>query len=79
MGLAAALGLAIWCGSGLGHFMTGSSQVLLTLVLGFGVAALLFLVSEDLLAEAHQQEGTPLVTAFFLIGFLVPFFISYLD
>lgn len=39
--------------------------------LSFGVAALLYLVTEELLAEAHETEDTPLITASFFIGFLV--------
>ncbi len=40
-------------------------------VLSFGVAALLYLVTEELLVEAHEVPETPLITATFFIGFLV--------
>jgi ZIP family zinc transporter len=43
---------------------------LLDLVLAFGLAALLFLVTEQLLVEAHKEPETPLSTALFFIGFL---------
>ena len=40
-------------------------------VLGFGSAALLYLVTEELLVEAHEVPETPLATASFFVGFLV--------
>jgi ZIP family zinc transporter len=43
---------------------------LLDLILAFGLAALLFLVTEQLLVEAHKEPETPLSTALFFIGFL---------
>lgn len=39
-------------------------------VLGFAVAALLYLVTEELLVEAHEVPETPLSTAAFFVGFL---------
>ncbi|CDZ76970.1 ZIP Zinc transporter [Legionella massiliensis] len=39
-------------------------------ILAFGVAALLYLVTEELLTEAHEHEETPLITTCFFIGFL---------
>lgn len=39
--------------------------------LGFAVAALLYLVTEELLVEAHEVPETPLSTAAFFIGFLM--------
>jgi ZIP family zinc transporter len=44
---------------------------LLDLILAFGLAALLFLVTEQLLVEAHREPETPLSTALFFVGFLV--------
>ena len=41
------------------------------LLLGFGCAALLYLVTEELLVEAHEVPETPLATASFFVGFLV--------
>ena len=40
-------------------------------VLGFGSAALLYLVTEELLVEAQEVPETPLATASFFVGFLV--------
>lgn len=42
-----------------------------TAALGFGEAALLYLVTEELLREAHEQKDTIFTTAVFFIGFLV--------
>jgi ZIP family zinc transporter len=41
-----------------------------TVALGFGEAALLFLVTEELLREAHEREDTSITTAVFFVGFL---------
>ena len=43
----------------------------LELILSFGSAALLFLVTEELLVEAHQQKETALFTTSFFTGFLI--------
>ena len=49
------------------------SEDLLAVVLSFGVAALLFLVTEELLVEAHSVPETPVSTAMFFAGFLALF------
>ena len=49
----------------------GLSGEWLELVLSFGLAALLFLVTEELLTEAHEEEETPLLTLAFFGGFLL--------
>ena len=41
------------------------------LVLSFGLSALLYLVTEELLVEAHSEEDKPFYTATFFLGFLV--------
>lgn len=38
--------------------------------LTFGLIALLYLVTEELLVEAHAQPDSPLITAMFFVGFL---------
>ena len=43
----------------------------LSLVLAFATVALLYLVTEELLTEAHDTEDTPVLTAMFFAGFLV--------
>ena len=40
-------------------------------VLAFGVAALLYLVTEELLVEAHEVPETAAITSAFFAGFLV--------
>lgn len=40
-------------------------------VLAFGLAALLYLVTEELLVEAHKEPESPPATAMFFAGFLV--------
>lgn len=70
--LMAATGIVVVLGAGVGYAVAGSSKDLLAGILGFGVAALLYLVTEELLAEAHEQPDTPLITATFFAGFLAP-------
>lgn len=62
-------------------FVVGASVGSLTLqllagralagTLAFGAAALLFLVTEELLTEAHEVTENPLLTSTFFVGFLV--------
>lgn len=40
-------------------------------VLSFGLSALLYLVTEELLVEAHKEEDKPMYTFTFFLGFLV--------
>lgn len=40
-------------------------------LLAFAVAALLYLVTEELLMEAHEREESPAITSCFFLGFLV--------
>lgn len=49
----------------------GLSASALALVLSFSLAALLYLVIEELLVEAHELPDTPLTTALFFVGFLL--------
>ncbi len=41
------------------------------LVLSFGASALLYLVTEELLVEAHEELETPALTGTFFLGFVV--------
>ena len=60
------LGLIFFAGAILGiTLLSGLSQEWLELVLSFGLAALLFLVTEELLTEAHEEKETLLQTAMF--------------
>ena len=38
--------------------------------LSFGLMALLYLVTEELLVEAHEKPDRPWITSLFLVGFL---------
>lgn len=51
--------------------MRGLSQEAMELVLAFGLAALLYLVTEELLVEAHEEPETPTAAAAFFTGFLI--------
>lgn len=51
--------------------LQGLSDPWLEVLLGFGAAALLYLVTEELLVEAHEVPETPATTALFFAGFLV--------
>ena len=74
VGTVAGLGLLALVGAVAGSLLLGNlSGGALDVVLAFGVAALLYLVTEELLVEAHEREDTPWVTALFFIGFLVLF------
>jgi len=50
--------------------LRGVSEHTLAGVLSFGCAALLYLVTEELLVEAHESGETTLGTAMFFLGFL---------
>jgi hypothetical protein len=52
------------------------SPTLFTIVVSFGLAALLYLVTEELLLEAHETPDTLLSTTTFFAGFLVLLVIS---
>lgn len=49
----------------------------LSIVLAFATAALLYLVTEELLTEAHETEDTPVLTATFFAGFLLILVLSF--
>lgn len=59
-------------GTGVGaFFFMGAAGAVLDGLLSFGLAALLFLVTEELLVEAHETPETPVLTAMFFLGFVV--------
>ncbi|MEO8072301.1 MAG: ZIP family metal transporter [Acidobacteriota bacterium] len=68
----ALLSLLIVVGAAIGATVLREvSTSVLEIVLSFGLAALLFLVTEELLVEAHEEPETPLATATFFGGFLL--------
>ena len=69
--IAAALGLSTAVGALAGAaLLGGASPSVLATVLAFGCAALLYLVVEELLVEAHEEAETPLLGAMFFLGFI---------
>lgn len=59
-------------GAAVGYLvLSAMSPTGMEIVLSFGLAALLYLVTEELLVEAHEEGDTPLATATLFAGFLV--------
>jgi ZIP family zinc transporter len=50
--------------------LANAPEAVMATVLAFGSAALLFLVTEELLVEAHEVGETPWATSMFFVGFL---------
>jgi ZIP family zinc transporter len=71
------LGAAIIVGALAGSAIPLGSTAVLSLVLGFGISALLYLVVEELMSEAHEVEETSAATAMFFVGFLVPLILAH--
>jgi ZIP family zinc transporter len=66
-----AIGTLVFVSAVLGAtLLSGLSGGAMEVVLSFGVAALLYLVTEELLREAHEERETTLATAMFFAGFL---------
>lgn len=77
IGLIVALALLLALGAVIGvTLLRGLTGQMLEAALAFGAAALLFLVTEELLVEAHEVPETPLTTAIFFVGFLILFVIE---
>jgi zinc transporter, ZIP family len=68
LGFALTLIAGAWAGVTL---LSGASDILLDAVLAFGLAALLYLVTEELLVEAHEVPETSAQTAMFFVGFIL--------
>lgn len=72
IGITAGLASLILVGAGIGAtVLQRVSAETLEIVLSFGLAALMFLVTEELLVEAHEEPETPLITSTFFAGFLL--------
>lgn len=70
--ISGALGLTVFSFAVLGNFLlVDSSSTLIGGVLAFSVAALLYLVTEELLMEAHEVEEKSISTLVLFSGFLV--------
>lgn len=72
IGTTASLAALLFIGAGAGTLiLAGVSGAVLDALLSFSMAAILYLVIEELLIEAHEVEETPLLTATFFAGFIV--------
>lgn len=71
--LAIPLALGVFAGSLL---FAGISHDIKVMLLSFAAAALLFLVTEELLVEAHEVKETPIATSSFFVGFLLLYLIE---
>jgi ZIP family zinc transporter len=67
-------------GAGLGRTLLADASVhTLAGLLSFGCAALLFLVTEELLTEAHESADTAVTTTMFFVGFLIFLLLGMLE
>ncbi|KMO25740.1 transporter, partial [Methylobacterium variabile] len=71
VGLTAALAVLLPLGALLGGPVAALPAAIRGAFLAFGLIALLYLVTEELLVEAHETEDRPWVTAMFFAGFLL--------
>lgn len=71
IGLTAGLVLLLPLGAVLATPVAGLAAWYLTAFFAFGLVALLYLVTEELLAEAHETPDRPWVAAMFFVGFLL--------
>lgn len=68
----ASMALLFLIGVGLGTTLLSQlSGNWLEMILSFGLAALLYLVTEELLTEAHEIKETPWMASAFFVGFLL--------
>lgn len=76
---AAVIALLLTFGAVLGFTVLGQLPADgLAVMIAFGSAALLYLVTEELLVEAHEDANTALTTGVFFAGFIVYFAIEVL-
>lgn len=79
IGACAGLGAALLAGAAAGAVVLNHVKpAIVDAMLAFGVAALLYLVTEELLTEAHEEPETPVQTAMFFLGFIVLFTLDML-
>jgi zinc transporter, ZIP family len=77
--LMGAASVVVLVGAAVGYVVVGLSVSFLAGILGFGVASLLYLVTEELLAEAHEVPDTPFVAMTFFAGFLLPLVMAAIE
>lgn len=71
MAIAAGIGVLLPIGALLGSSAATLPPRYLAALFAFALVALLYLVTEELLVEAHEHEETPLASALFFVGFLM--------
>ena len=71
IGLTCALAVLVPVGALIAQPVALLTPVWITGFLSFGLMALLYLVTEELLVEAHEKPDSPLISAMFFVGFLV--------
>jgi ZIP family zinc transporter len=71
VGITIAVGALLPLGALVGAPIAMLPAAVLTGFYAFGLVALLYLVTEELLTEAHEQPETPWITATFFAGFLL--------
>jgi ZIP family zinc transporter len=76
VGLAVVFGVGSVAGT---TVLQGMSREWLAMVLSFGCAALLYLVTEELLVEAHEGPESPLIASLFFVGFLIVFVLDMIE
>ncbi len=75
-GLSLLFGVCALAASAVVQYIPGHD---LAAMLAFGSAALLFLVTEELLTEAHETEESPWLTGAFFLGFIALFMVDMLS
>ena len=70
VGIAAVIALMLPLGAATATPVALLPPVLIDGFLSFGLMALLYLVTEELLVEAHEKPDTPLISSMFFFGFL---------
>ena len=63
--------LLVFSGSAIGLMFLNASKSVMVLITSFAATALLYLVTEELLKEAHEEKETTLSTSMFFLGFLI--------
>jgi len=74
LGVVTALAASMFLGAAFGATVVASLQgtPIFYSAIAFGVASLLWLVTEELLEEAHEVKDTTMTPVYFFAGFLIP-------
>lgn len=70
VGVVGAVGLLLPIGAAMGSLAGGLPGFWLAVLYAFALIALLYLVTEELLVEAHEKPDSGLITSMFFVGFL---------